>query len=606
MQLRAAFPAPRVTRLPQPPGPSALPGSSGSNTPGPNAQAGSAFSGVVQPAFANVTVKRVDSAGTHASAINAFIESLKNAVDKAYQYALQNPGLGVLAQLDGHTAHWVNLWDQYLLTGHSTLTAAAFGYVIESLVCVKGSPYRVTPPGGYDIAFQVVKGGTRPDIVLTYNGAEVAWLDLTASDSSQHIFTQKIGWMFQTNVAEITYPSMNISTLSSVSSGVAPDFDAALIDREIRFQRYHESQLRKRFKEMGLDLKKIFVGKMPSKRNVGGDEACRKWTKLNLKARGPFHGIDLTDDQVTTILYALGLRPATYGFNGTVSQSVGEHLLHVFLNIPHVSAPPETVPIAPPGFGGLPMLFQPQSLALGPPPFQPQSFALVPVQRPPQFNFTSPQFTPPQFNFNSPSFGSSPPPFGSFGSPFESGSGFAPHFPSGFQFGSPGGSQPPVHSRSPIKGPLNRRARISAHHSDESRGMGIKKPSRFRPSGADDLLTIRKVIAHLVGEGITVRRITRAAIRYRDPVTGQMRTLTFARTGIPLSGRRRSIWSAHVTGLAQGGNMPQFVPVPLQLPIAPIPLSPQFASIFGTGNGMGPLASAPVEAVVVEYDDDEF
>ncbi|ODU54898.1 MAG: hypothetical protein BGO25_05480 [Acidobacteriales bacterium 59-55] len=598
MQLRAAFPAPpRVTWRPQQPGLSALPGPSGPS--GPNARAGSAFSGVVQPAFANVTVKRVDSAGTHASAINAFIESLKNAVDKAYQYALQNPGLGVLAQLDGHTAHWVNLWDQYLLTGHSTLTAAAFGYVIESLVCVKGSPYRVTPPGGYDIAFQVVKGGTRPDIVLTYNGAEVAWLDLTASDSSQHIFTQKIGWMFQTNVAEITYPSMNISTLSSVSSGVAPDFDAALIDREIRFQRYHESQLRKRFKEMGLDLKKIFVGKMPSKRNVGGDEACRKWTKLNLKARGPFHGIDLTDDQVTTILYALGLRPATYGFNGTVSQSVGEHLLHVFLNIPHVSAPPETVPFAPPGFGGFPM---PQ--LLGPPPFQPQSFALVPVQHP-QFNFTSSQFTPPQFNFNS-TFGSSPPPFGGFGSPFGSGSGFAPHFPSGFQFGSPGGSQPPLHSRSPIKGPPSRRSRISAHHSDQNPRVGIKKSSRFRPSGADETLTIHGVIAHLLRLGITVKRITRAAIRFRDPMTGQMRTLTFSRTGIPSLGRRRPIWSAHSTGLPQGGGMPHFVPVPLQLPIAPTPLSPQFASIFGMGNGMSSLASAEVEAVVVEYDDDEF
>lgn len=592
MQLRAAFPAPpRVTRRPQQPGLSALPGQSG--------RANSPFSGVVQPAFASVTVKNVDSTGLHAAAIDTFIESLKAAVDKAYQYALSNPDLGVLASLDGHTKHWVKLWNAYLDDGDSTLTGAAFGYAIESLVCGKGSPFLPKPPGGYGVVFQVAQGATRPDIVLTHHGAPIAWFDLTASESKLHIFTQKSGWEVQDNVVEITYPSIGISTVSRVSSGLSFDFDAGQVYREIQFQKYYEKQLRQRFKEMGGDLKKIFTGRKPSKTEAGGEAACRLWTKLKLKATGPFKGLDLTDEQVTTILYALRLRPMTYGFNGTVSQSVGEHLLHVFLNIPHVSAPPQTVPFAPPGFGGFPM---PQ--LLGPPPFQPQSFALVPVQQPPQFNFTSPQFTPPQFNFNSPPFGSSPPPFGGFGSSFGSGSGFAPHLPSGFQFGSPGSSQSPAHTWSSNRGHLNRRSR--AYKSEQSRGMGIKKPSRFRHSGADETFTIHKVIAQLVRLGITVKRITRAAIRYCDPVTGQMKTLTFARTGIPSPGHRRSVWAAHSTGLTQGGGMPHFVPVPLQLPVAPTPLSPQFNFIFGMGNGMSSLASAEVEAVVVEYGDDEF
>jgi hypothetical protein len=249
----------------------------------------------------------------------------------------------------------------------------------------------------------------------------------------------------------------------------------------------------------------------------------------------------------------------------------------------------------------------PQPLA-PPSPFQQQSFALVPVQ-PPQFNFT-----PPQFNFTAPPFDSSPRPFGHFGSSFGSGNSFAPQLPSGFSFGSPGSSQSPVHTWSPGKGPRNQMARVAARESDERRGMGIKKPARYRPSGAEDSLTLRKVIEHMMGQGIKARRITRAAIRYRDPATGQMRTLTFARSGLPFSTRRRPIWSIHSTGLPQSGGMPQFTPAPLVLPIVPTPVSPQFASIFGNGNGigngtgsLGALASATVEVAIVEYDEsDDF
>lgn len=597
MQLRAAFPGPpRVARRPGP---------FGQGSPvRPMQPSGSAFPGVVQRVHANVTVRRVDAFGPHAIAINAFIESVKVSIDKAYQYILQNPGLGVLAQLDGHTTHWVLTWNTYLHSGTSQLAAAAFGYAIESLVSIKGSPFRVTPPGGYDIVFQAVKGMTRPDIVLTHGGVEVAWFDLTASDSPLHIFTQKVGWSTRTNIAEITYPSTCITTLNSISTslstGISVDFDAREIDREIRFQRFHEKQLRQRFKEMGLDLKGQFVGKMPSKREAGGDVACQNWTKKNLKARGPFKGHTLSNEQVTAILYALGLNPGTYGFDNSVSQSVGEYLLRNILNIPQVSAPRETIPFAPPGFGFGPGLMPqlPLSQLSLSPPFPSTSFALVPVH-PPPVRFTLPSSDAPSSPF-------SPFNFGYPGSVFGSGNGFAPQSPHGFSFSSQFGSQSQVHPHSPVNGPPGRRARIGARESDEKRGLGIRKPARYQPSGGDDTLTLYKVLQQMKRQGIEVRRVTRAAIRYREPSTGQMRTLTFARSGLPVSARRRPIWSVHTTGLPQNGGTPQFVPTPLMLPTAPTPFSPQFASIFGNGTGsMGTLSTIEVEMAIVEYSDEE-
>ena len=575
MQLRAAFPSPpRVTQRPHPRLSAQYPQAR------PMQPGGSPSCGVVQRVFAKVTVKRIDPHGPHATAINAFIESLKGSIDRAYQYVLQNPGLGVLAQLDGHTSHWVGLWNGYLSSGASQLTAAAFGYVIESLVSINGSPYRATPPGGYDLVFQVAKGGTRPDIVLSHNGAEVAWFDLTASDSPLHIFTQKVGWSAQSNVAEITYPSTNISMLNKVSASVSADFDVATIDREIRFQRYNQEQLRQRFWEMGQDLKKIFSGKKPSQREAGGDALCRGWTKQQLKSKGPFKGHDLTDQQVTAILYALDLNPTTYGFYNSVSQSVGEHLLKIILGIPQVSAPKQTVPVGPPGFG---LWAVPQPLA-PPRPFQPESHALVPVQPPPRFNFTSPSF-------------------GNFGSFFGGGNNFVPQFPSGFSFSSPSFSQPPVDSQ----------ALVTSSPKKFGRGVGqirrlrIRKADRFNPGGAPRAFTIRMLVTDLVGEGITLDHITRAALRYRDPLTGQTRTVVFARSGYRTSTRPRPVYSfsARSTGLSLNGPTPQFTAPPLLLPNAPTPLSQVFASLFGNGSGGGgaSLASATVEMAVVEYDD---
>jgi hypothetical protein len=587
MRLRAALPGPPcVVRRLAP--------ERGSLGQGAQAQpGGSAFSGVVQRVHANVTVRRVDASDPHATAINAFIESVKAAIDKAYQYILKTPHLGVLANLDGHTEHWVLTWNTYLKTGTSQLAAAAFGYAIESMVSVKGSPFRVVPPGGYDIAFQAVKGMTRPDIVLTHGGAEVAWFDLTASDSPLHIFTQKTGWEHRTNIAEITYPSTCITMLQSIattlSTGDAADFDEATIYREIQFQRFHEKQLRKRFKEMGLNLKKIFVGKMPSKREVGGDEQCRKWTKKNLHARGPFHGLTLTDEQVTAILYALGLNPMTYGFYNSVSQSVGEHLLKIMLSIPHVSAPPETVPFLPPGFGfgpgQMPQLTMPQ-MTMSPPPFQPQSLALVPLGPPPQpqFHFTLPSFGPPPSTF-----GPSSPPFGGFNF-----SGFAPPF--GSQTSSPSKSL----------GSPRKFGRDNTHSSNWR--PRIKKPSRFNLGAQPQAYTIRLLAEDLIENGIMPTSITRAALRFRDPLTGQVRTVAFARNGWRASARIRPVYSVSPRSIGgpTSGSAPLSPGPPLMLPSGPTPFSPDLAALFGNGMGsIAALASAEVEMAVVEYDDDE-
>lgn len=531
--------------------------------------------------FAKVTVKRIDPHGVHVLAIEMFLTSLKASVDRAFQYVMLNPSLGVLAQLDGHTAHWVTLWNSFLVTGIDQLTGAAFGYVIESLVSIKGSPYRATPPIGYDIAFQVVKGMTRPDIVLTHNGAEVAWFDLTASDSPLHIFTQKVGWDKQTNVAEITYPSTKISTLNRVSTGITSDFDAGEIDREIRFQKYYERELRRRFKEMGLNLKTLFRGKKPSQREANGDLACRVWTKLNLKARGPFKDMDLDDTQVTAILYALGLNPTTYGFYNSVSQSVGEHLLKIMLNIPNVVAPRQTVPLLLGGFGS-----SLQSLPPMPQPFQQSSQALVTVQQPFTFHFN--QQSPPSLSSLLGSSNNNP--FGSFSSPFS--------------FSSSGFSQQSGSSQALTTSRTSRFGRGADRNPDHSRRPWIKRPSRFA-IGSLQNCTIQILVSDLLNQGITFDRISRAAVRFIDPQTGQRRIIAYARPGFRVTNRSRPLvrFSSNQSGPALGGPTPQFN-VPLILPTSPTTPSQQLGLLFGNNQGVS-IGSATVEDAVVEYEDDQ-
>lgn len=314
-----------------------LPDLSSSSSSSSSSALQSATSSVV---FAKVTVLKIDPSGPHAQAIEAYVRALTGAVDQAYRYVLSNPLLGPYATLDGHTRHWIELWNIYLKTQKIQLMPAAFGYVIESLVSNDSSRFRAQKPAKLQVVTQFSKGTTRPDMVLMDDEGEVAWIDFTASASAEHIFKQKVGWAKVRNVAEIAYPTTSMSIIGTLD----PDpkgFDSHAIRREIEFQKYYVEQVNKALVELGEEI--FAQKKVPRADPVLKDEKRKEWTRDILRKSLPFKDADLSDEAITLILAGLGLIPSTYGFRGSTSKIQGQQRLRYLLDIPKLTAPKETI-----------------------------------------------------------------------------------------------------------------------------------------------------------------------------------------------------------------------------------------------------------------------
>jgi hypothetical protein len=145
------------------------------------------------------------------------VKGVDQAVQWAYDYVTSHPGLGALAQLDGHTKHWDEVWTAFLNHKRGALHKE-FGYVVESLATYRMGT-ALTLPAGYTIGLQHIFGGTRPDVMLYGpRSAQVAALDITASGSTGHIWA-KDGWLGRfRRIAEITYPSLIPTTVTMMMS----------------------------------------------------------------------------------------------------------------------------------------------------------------------------------------------------------------------------------------------------------------------------------------------------------------------------------------------------------------------------------------------------
>lgn len=96
-----------------------------------------------------------------------------------------------------------------------------YGYAVEEYVNIDINCGALPPPPGYRISTQESHGSTRPDYVIrsssgTTEGEVQTWLDLTSAQSSGHIL-RKIGagWRNTPFVAELFYPSLNLSNIST-------------------------------------------------------------------------------------------------------------------------------------------------------------------------------------------------------------------------------------------------------------------------------------------------------------------------------------------------------------------------------------------------------
>ena len=94
-------------------------------------------------------------------------------------------------------------------------THARFGYAIEEIV----NQNLADEIEGLTVDQQVTVGSTRPDVVVSIGRKQIAWLDITANNSTGHIFGKDgAGWRTRLFVAEILYKSLNLSEILEASS----------------------------------------------------------------------------------------------------------------------------------------------------------------------------------------------------------------------------------------------------------------------------------------------------------------------------------------------------------------------------------------------------
>jgi hypothetical protein len=127
---------------------------------------------------------------------------------------------------------------------------AAFGYAVESLTNwqIATGALNDVLPAHTKPRLQATRGHTRPDLVIVNEtlGGDLAWFDITASNSETHINGKTgSGWSTHGWVAEVTYPSLTEETLTTMAAKVASGkagSSASLGDLAERVKAHRERQ----------------------------------------------------------------------------------------------------------------------------------------------------------------------------------------------------------------------------------------------------------------------------------------------------------------------------------------------------------------------------
>lgn len=256
----------------------------------------------------------------------AFFKAFDDAVNVAYKYVISVPSLGALVALDGHTKLWSLKWAEFLSGGRPKLMAATFGYVIESLVS-GNTEYRPGPPAGCTVVPQFVSGGTRPDLVLTLRkgGRQIAWLDLTASGSVDHIY-DKDGWEQKIGIfAEVTYPSLDPGTLAFMVQN--KDNKGVLTKEEFeeRQEKARAAYLVRKRHWVNMGKERYSVGKHKRALAKIGSliiqlDPSRKQAVIKDALKKDF-GTSIDEKMIPSILRAMMVSPGTWGFDTGFSES---------------------------------------------------------------------------------------------------------------------------------------------------------------------------------------------------------------------------------------------------------------------------------------------
>lgn len=140
------------------------------------------------------------------------IEYIQNLDALLQQCALQAYNLHALDRTNAKLRNWYTTAHRYLNSEEVFSPHAKYGYAVEEIFNL--SSHSIACPPRFRCFLQAVRGHTRPDIVITQNGKDTAWLDITSNSSCGHILGKAgYGWHTIPYVAELLYPDLDFSQL---------------------------------------------------------------------------------------------------------------------------------------------------------------------------------------------------------------------------------------------------------------------------------------------------------------------------------------------------------------------------------------------------------
>jgi hypothetical protein len=297
---------------------------------------------IVRRALANET-HAVGGTDADVAAAREFFATVDAATQEAYRYVLTVPLLGAYAPLDGHTLLWIDLISDHF-AGYSVHLHTAFGYVVESLVSNPLSEFHAGAPGGYRVVAQVASGGTRPDLVLCQGDRQVAWVDLTASNSQGHIWSKE-SWSTKIgHFVEVTYPSLDSAGLAlmKANENSTGTLDPAEFKATMEEAKRRHRLMQAAWRELGKNFRVGGRRFTPAQREQFSLDPSLKQTACQTMLTDHFGcAIDLAI--VPSILAAMGIGSGTWGFTTGTSENValGESWLidHAPVTIDDAPAP---------------------------------------------------------------------------------------------------------------------------------------------------------------------------------------------------------------------------------------------------------------------------
>lgn len=284
-----------------------------------------------QPAVANNGViqrevhkgKRVDLDEKKAGLLDGIAEALDKMVGDAYKLVRDDPANPAYKMIDGYCRRWTTSYLQYVADKKVTkFLHARFGYIIESLASQEAKK-SLKLPKGWDLELQGARGGTRPDMIVhDDHGQEVAWFDITASNSKGHIRKKNsTGWSKKPYVAEITYPSLKVEDFYKESPDEKKRAAAAALSDEMELWRKAKAKHYATVKAM-----------LPEPMGTN-DTAKRRNIELVLGGAFGKAGKKVTPTLAKGLLREVGCITTTYGYKGKHSRSPHTTLAREYLEV---------------------------------------------------------------------------------------------------------------------------------------------------------------------------------------------------------------------------------------------------------------------------------